>query len=100
MSAPAIEFLKLVVDQSDGESIFYGQDQSRSLSENTHLCHGFSPTCLPVLESTVDALGTSLSYSQVIEGIQVKAACGRSQRLEERREMMGLRCDYLAQLAG
>jgi integrase len=113
LTDPVLRLLELAVDQSDGEFLFNGSRPSRPLSENTlnvalrslgidkntHVFHGFrssfSTLAREHLRLPSDLIELQLGH---IEGNQVKAAYDRSQRLEERREMMQVWSSYLQSL--
>lgn len=113
LTDPVARLLKLAVDQSDGDYIFNGARPGRPLSENTlnvalrslgfdnntHVFHGFrssfSTLAREHLRLPDDIIELQLGH---IEGNQVKAAYDRSQRLEERRELMQAWSLYLQSL--
>jgi integrase len=106
-------FLELAVNSSDGEYLFNGARPSRPLSEGAlnvalrslgiskdqHVFHGFRSS-FATLSREVLRLPDDLIELQLghIEGNKVKAAYDRSQRLEERRELMNAWSDYLDEL--
>ncbi len=113
LTAPVIKLLELALDQSDGEYLFNGSRPSRPLSENTlnialrslgidkntHVFHGFRASFSTLAREHCrlpgDLIELQLGH---MEGNQVKAAYDRSQRLEERREMMEAWSSYLVEL--
>lgn len=113
LSDHVVRLLQLAVDQSDGEFLFNGSRPSRPLSENTlnvalrslgvdkntHVFHGFRSSFSTLARERLrlpnDLIELQLGH---IEGNQVKAAYDRSQRLEERRELMDKWSEYLANL--
>jgi integrase len=113
LTEPLIKLLELAVDQSDGEYLFNGARPHRPLSENTlnialrslgvdkntHVFHGFrsSFSTLAREHCRLDGEIVELQLGH-IESNQIKAAYDRSQRLEERREMMVKWSDYLISL--
>ena len=113
LTEPVIALLKLALKLSDGTLLFNGIRQGKPLSENTlnhalrslgidkntHVFHGFRSS-FSTLAREHCRLPSDLIELQLghIEGNQVKAAYDRSQRLEERRELMDVWSKYLAQL--
>lgn len=113
LSVHLIRLLELALDQSDGEYLFNGSRPGRPLSENTlnialrsiginkntHVFHGFRSSFSTLAREHCrlngDIIELQLGH---IESNQIKAAYDRSQRLEERREMMESWSIYLAQL--
>jgi integrase len=113
LTDPVLKLLDLAVHQSDGKYLFNGSRPGRPLSENTlnvalrslgidkntHVFHGFrssfSTLAREYLRLPNDLIELQLGH---IEGNQVKAAYDRSQRLEERREMMDVWSSYLQRL--
>jgi integrase len=105
-----IEILQQAIERSDGDYIFNGARPHKPLSENTlnialrsigidkeiHVFHGFrssfSTLAREKLRLDNDLIEVQLGH---IEGNKVKAAYDRSQRLEERKEMMQQWSDYL-----
>lgn len=105
-----VEILKKALELSDGDYLFNGSRPNKSLSENTlnialrsmgidkdvHVFHGFrssfSTLAREKLRLDDDLIEVQLGH---IEGNKVKSAYDRSQRLEERREMMEQWSSYL-----
>ena len=114
LTEPVIEILQTAIAQSNGEYLFSGIKPNSPLSENTlnhalrslgidkqtHVFHGFRSSFSTLAREHCrlpgDLIELQLGH---IEGNQVKAAYDRSQRLEERRELMDTWSKYLAQLA-
>jgi integrase len=113
LTDPVIELLKQAIDLSDGEYLFNGSRPSRPLGENTlnialrslgidkdtHVFHGFRSSFSTLAREHCrlpgDLIELQLGH---VEGNQVKAAYDRSQRLEERRELMEVWSKYLVRL--
>jgi integrase len=113
LTDPVLRLLHLAVEQSDGCYLFNGARPNRPLSENTlnvalrslgidkntHVFHGFRSSFSTLARERLrlpnDLIELQLGH---IEGNQVKAAYDRSQRLEERREMMDVWSSYLQRL--
>jgi integrase len=111
LTDPVIKLLKRAVDLSDGDYLFNGTRPHRPLSENTlnvalrslgidkdtHVFHGFRSSFSTLAREHCrlpgDLIELQLGH---IEGNQIKAAYDRSQRLEERRELMAVWSSYLA----
>lgn len=105
-----VEILKQALELSDGDYLFNGSRPHKPLSENTlnialrtmgidknvHVFHGFrssfSTLAREQLRLADDLIEFQLGH---IEGNKVKAAYDRSQRLEERKEMMSVWSKYL-----
>ena len=108
-----ILILKEVLSLTDGDYLFNGARLHKPLSENTlnialrsigidkntHVFHGFrssfSTLAREKLRLDNDLIEVQLGH---IEGNKVKAAYDRSQRLEERRELMQVWSEYIDQL--
>ena len=110
LTAPVTKLLKLAVDQSDGEYLFNGARPRRPLSENTlnialrslgvdkntHVFHGFRSSFSTLAREHCRLSGELIELQLGhIESNQIRAAYDRSQRLEERREMMKAWSGYL-----
>ena len=113
LADPVIKLLELAVDQSDGDYLFNGSRPGRSISENTlnialrslgvdkntHVFHGFRSSFSTLAREHCrlpgDLIELQLGH---IESNQVKAAYDRSQRLEERQELMESWSNYLVGL--
>ncbi|WP_232222415.1 site-specific integrase [Glaciecola sp. HTCC2999] len=114
LTEPVIEMLQTAIAQTNGEYLFNGIKPNSPLSENTlnhalrslgvdkqtHVFHGFRSSFSTLAREHCrlpgDLIELQLGH---IEGNQVKAAYDRSQRLEERRELMDKWSKYLAELA-
>ncbi|MDG6777274.1 integrase arm-type DNA-binding domain-containing protein [Thiomicrorhabdus sp. zzn3] len=114
LTNPMIEILEQAIQLSDGDYLFNGARPRKPLSENTlnvalrsigvdkevHVFHGFrssfSTLAREQLRLADDLIELQLGH---IEGNKVKAAYDRSQRLEERREIMQVWSDYLGKLS-
>ena len=108
-----IELLKQALEITDGDFIFAGMRKGRPLSENTlnvairslgfdkstHVFHGFrssfSTLAREKLRIENELIELQLGH---IEKNKVRAAYDRSERLEERREIMQHWSDYLGNL--
>lgn len=113
LTNPVLEILEQAIQLSDGDYLFNGARPRKPLSENTlnvalrsigidkdvHVFHGFrssfSTLAREQLRLADDLIELQLGH---IEGNKVKAAYDRSQRLEERREMMEVWANYLNRL--
>lgn len=113
LTAPVIKFLKLAIEQSDGDYLFNGSRPHKPLSENTlnialrsigidkdtHVFHGFRSSFSTLAREhcrlSGDLIELQLGH---IEGNKIKAAYDRSMRLEERRELMEYWSNYLLKL--
>ena len=113
LTEPLIKLLELAVDQSDGEYLFNGARPHRPLSENTmnialrslgvdkntHVFHGFRSSFSTLAREHCRLAGDLIELQLGhMESNQIKAAYDRSQRLEERRELMEAWSDYLERL--
>lgn len=105
-----VKILKQALELSDGDYLFNGARPHKPLSENTlnialrsigidkkvHVFHGFrssfSTLAREKLRLDNDLIEVQLGH---IEGNKVKAAYDRSQRLEERKEMMQVWSNYV-----
>lgn len=110
-----IQLLQLAVQQSDGDFLFNGSRPKRPLSENTlnlalrsigvdkniHVFHGFRSSFSTLAREALRLDGELIELQLGhVKGDAVRAAYDRSQRLEERREMMQAWSDYLDGLKG
>jgi integrase len=110
---PAINLLEVAVDQSDGTYLFNGSRPHRPLSENTlnialrslgvdkdtHVFHGFRSSFSTLAREHCRLAGDLIELQLGhVERNQIKAAYDRSQRLEERRELMDAWSNYLEAL--
>jgi integrase len=110
LSSSMKQLLELAVSISDGGYLFNGTRPHKPLSENTlnialrslgidkneHVFHGFRSSFSTLAREQL-RLDDNLIELQLghVEGNKVKAAYDRSQRLEERREMIYQWSDYL-----
>lgn len=113
LSDSMIKILSQALKLSDGDYLFNGARPSRPLSENTlnialrslgfdkntHVFHGFRSSFSTLAREQL-RLDSELIELQLghIQGNTVRAAYDRSQRLEERREMMQVWSIYLDRL--
>ncbi|MDG4812290.1 integrase arm-type DNA-binding domain-containing protein [Hydrogenovibrio sp. 3SP14C1] len=110
-----IQLLQLAVQQSDGDFLFNGSRPKRPLSENTlnlalrsigidkniHVFHGFRSSFSTLAREALRLDGELIELQLGhVKGDAVRVAYDRSQRLEERREMMQAWSDYLDGLKG
>lgn len=108
-----IKLLKQAIQTTDGQYLFNGSRPNRPLSEctmnvalrslgidkYTHVFHGFRSSFSTLAREAL-RLDSELIELQLghVQGNAVRAAYDRSERLEERREMMQVWSDYLDSL--
>ncbi|MFQ3325245.1 MAG: integrase [Pseudomonadales bacterium] len=112
LAAPVIKLLELAVGQSEGEYLFNSSRPHRPLSVNTQnialrslgidknpqVFHGFRSSFATLSREHCRLPGDLIEWQLgYIESDQEQVAYDRSQRIEERREMMEKWSNYLAE---